>query len=98
MEERLALYRKKYGKRLDQAPAAAGPRGGGKTDPRRKGHRAPQGPGQQAESAEAATRKPEARPETMPGRQEPEPSAPAGGEKPRGIFGKLQDLFGAHKE
>ncbi|HWR13015.1 MAG TPA: hypothetical protein VN445_14420 [Rectinemataceae bacterium] len=120
MEERMALYKKKYGKRVEQTPASNGGRG----DPRRKGrpeserrgpeHRGPErgnpdqrGPerrrGQETKAAGAPNEnamKAKA-PIVEAKQQEKVPrkvETPATSEKPRGFFGKLQDLFGTHKD
>ncbi|MFA6366577.1 MAG: hypothetical protein WCX13_05270, partial [Candidatus Hydrogenedentales bacterium] len=110
MEERMALYKKKYGKRIEQKPAANGGRG----DPRRKGR--PDGDRQDREGRNPERRRaPAAKTSANPGgnaakadkpvvEAKPQTPAPAktetppAGETPRGFFGRLQDLFGSRKE
>ena len=129
MEERLALYKKKYGKQLEQGPSAN--RSGG--DPRRKGRTGagpqhsgagPQhsGAGQRggrdgggrgrhggemdaarrmSEAPGAACAEKTAAPpvQTAERKDQTQPEAMAApNEKARGLFGKLQDLFGSHKD
>lgn len=78
MEERLALYKKKYSRNLDRTPVADG------------GKRR-----QKSRDADRPAKAPEQKPiDQAP----PEQKAPESGEKVHGIFGRLQDLFGTHKE
>jgi len=95
MEERMALYRKKYGQ-------AAGSAGKPRQNPRFRG----QGPAPRA----PAPRAPAARENSPPAREAsasaaakaadqtsgPE-AAPPQEEKARGFLGKIQDIFGARK-
>ena len=100
MEERLALYKKKYSRNLDRTPVADGGKRGQKPrdanrppPPNRPNPRTPPNP--RNRDADRTSRSPEQKPIVQ---APPEQKAPESGEKTRGIFGRLQDLFGTHKE
>jgi len=86
MEERLALYKKKYGKRLEQG--SSGQSGG---DPRRRGR-----PGEERSADKVAA--PPLGPAARSDQPKPETEAAIRNDKARGLFGKLQDFFGSHKD
>jgi len=100
MEERLALYKKKYSRNLDRTPVTDGGKKGQKprdanrpTSPNRPNPRNPPNP--RNRDADRMSKPTEQKPiDQAP----PEQKAPDPGEKPRGIFSRLQDLFGTHKE
>jgi len=119
MEERLALYKKKYGKQLEQGPSVqpggdprrkgrpgagprnpdAAPRGGKQAGGRgqRRDERANGGPSGEGRGADKALAPPP-EPVTRSDQAKPETGAVIRNDKAKGIFGKLQDFFGSHKD
>ncbi len=94
MEARLEYYRKKYGARLERA------RPEGQADERRQGHRAGgrSHPGAQKPIQPVAPRPMENSPVPPASQPHGADAATESDDKPRSLFGKLQDLFGGRKD
>lgn len=96
MEERMALYKKKYGKLLNQPgkeEASAKRRNGPYPTPHAQTQRGKGGGGPASGGGNSSGARANDEPTVQPGRPEVVES-----EKPRGFFGKLQDFFGPKKE